>query len=388
MVPRPILAVITSVSSIIDGDRLTLDSKALSGMRAYASQWPGEVKWLSTLSKEALPYSETVLKRDLPFEFLPVAADRSDVGRLIMNADIVLASGDDVSDLHLAAIAPGKVVFVIEYTLRTRLKILRLGSPPIHKFLRGVHWLLFTELRRRRAFRLARGIQANGVPAFESYKKLNASTLLYFDTRLDSDQQIDNDELCLKFNSIISSRVLRLVYSGRLIRMKGADYLIPLALELQKRGITFQIDIFGDGEERENILLAIAEYNLDKIVIFHGAVSFSEELVPELKRNSHLFLCLHPQGDPSCTYLETLGCGVPIAGFANEALAGMLQLGDWGCSVPIGNIGALADQIQILNVDRQRLARMCEAAVEFSSSRSASAVFAERIAQLRKMAAV
>ena len=78
------------------------------------------------------------------------------------------------------------------------------------------------------------------------------------------------------------------------------------------------------------------------VVRLHGPVDFDEVLMPTLKERADVFVCCHRQGDPSCTYAETLGCGVPIAGFGNEALAALVEAHDIGWSVAMGDIAGLA----------------------------------------------
>lgn len=38
----------------------------------------------------------------------------------------------------------------------------------------------------------------------------------------------------------------------------------------------------------------------------------------------------HRQGDPSCTYLETYACGMPIVGYNNQAHQGILASNNAG----------------------------------------------------------
>jgi hypothetical protein len=62
-------------------------------------------------------------------------------------------------------------------------------------------------------------------------------------------------------------------------------------------------------------------------------------------RRADLFLGCHVQGDPSCTYLETFACGVPIAGYANEMWAALSAASGGGPAVAVGDPRALADAV-------------------------------------------
>lgn len=244
-----------------------------------------------------------------------------------------------------------------------------------------VVWLLLKERERLQAFRQSDGLQANGVPAYDAYASLVPNALLYFDTRNSAAIGITDAELSSRLSHLDVQAPLRLGFSGRLISMKGADHLMEIAHQLQKRQIPFSFDIFGDGELLPQMQKKIEECGLIASVRLRGVADFSSELVPFIKSNLDLFICCHRQGDPSCTYLETYACGVPIVGYDNRAHQGILALHDVGWSVAMNDVEGLADLVARLNNQRDEIKTKALNAARFAREHTFEATFQRRISQ-------
>src|SRR6202012_4588470 len=91
-----------------------------------------------------------------------------------------------------------------------------------------------------------------------------------------------------------------------------------------------------------------------------GMLDFTKELLPFVKEKVDAFVCCHRQGHPSCTYLETMSCGVPIVGYANDAFAGLVDRSNAGWASPINHPRALAARIAQLAARREEI---CEHAL-------------------------
>ena len=361
-----------------------MDVKAVEGLRLYASLWPGPVRCLTRAFPDGdQPYFKRYAKDELPFE-VEFIADFPAARKLLDDSAAILAAADNHLDIPLVRATDAPVVYVIESTLRTRLQIVRMSkAAPIEKAKTAV-WLVGMERRRRNALKRARGLQANGAPAYYAYRRLNARSLLYFDSRLPVCAGASAEQVARKRDHVLSGGPLKLAFSGRLERIKGADYLIPFADALRRRGTVFTLQIFGEGALRPEMEAAVGRLGLSDRVLFRGPVSFEERLVPAFKDEVDLFICCHPQGDPSCTYLETLGCGVPIAGFANPALTGVLALGRCGVSVKVGDTEALADAVFRLASDRRQLADLVEGARSAAEGHFFEQTFERRVNHIRE----
>jgi len=367
------LAVLTSVHGAREGDRIILDDKAFQGIELYNRFWSGDVIWLLSMRDAPPTYSTLYRDTDLPVRVVAVNEDRSDLLSKLPSNALVLASADNPSDLALSDQLPGQVAYIIENTLQGRIDMVDAADAAWWRKLRRRIWEKSTEVKRVSAIKKAAGLQCNGLASFNKYSALSAAPMYYFDTRLSADAHISEELLAEKCMRALKGEPLRLAFSGRLTRIKGAQYLVPIAQQLRSAGINFTFEIFGEGE--------IA---LDNQFHLHGPLAFPDKWVPAMQ-NIDLFICPHPQGDPSCTYLEVMGCGVGTVGFANEALRSMVAADGNGLTVPIGDIGALVRTVLALDRDREQLVALMKGAAAFAAKQSMEDAFRKRVDHLRSI---
>ena len=386
------LTVVPSVPVWVDGEALVLDRKFLDGVQHYVELWPGRVECVLRRAGGAPPEFGVVRRpiAALPFvvrlleDHGPVRADH------LVGAEVVLAAADDFAQLHVSALCRRlgvRCVYVIEYIPETRHQIVALEAPNRFVRLRREWFIRRAEQRRRRAFALADGLQANGTPAYDEYHAY-ANRLLYFDTRVKGDAMVSDEALSQRLDTASSRRPLRLAFSGRLIAMKGADHLIGVAALLRDSGVPYHLTIYGSGELEAAMRARIAALGLERQVTMRGTVDFDAMLVPEVRSDVDAYLMLHRQSDPSCTYLETLSCGVPIVGYRNRALAGILARADVGSAVEMDDVAAVADAVRALDFDRSLLARQSRNAAAFARRHSFEDTYRRRIDHLRQLVPV
>jgi glycosyltransferase involved in cell wall biosynthesis len=391
--PRPVLLFCPAVPLWRQRGELILDRKFYDGLQAYLRHWPGSIRLLlRVIDVPTWPaFGAVRIARDgAGFELVTVEGDEAVGAGHLGGVDVVLASADSHHNLHLAGLAHRlgvPCIYDVEYTLRTRLQMVRAEQPQLWRRLRSMLWVLGNELRLRRAMRRATSVQANGLPAFASYATRHPASIVYFDNRMTQGNCVTTADLERRLRQLDAGRPLRLAFSGRLIRAKGADALVRVAARLRDLGTPFEMHIFGTGELEVGMAREAAAAGLDRCVRLHGAVDFEKELLPFVRSSVDLFVCCHRQGDPSCTYLETYGCGVPIAGFANEAHGTMLAHRDVGWAVPIDDERGLARLIKSLNDDRARIAAKARAALGFAHENLFEELFAERMAHCQRIAA-
>ena len=382
-----LLVVMPSVPAVVEGNKWFLDIKAVEGLELYARFWNGPVRFLTRCAdRSAIPFGREYDSGELAFEMVAIKDDASDSAPWLKDALVLLASGDNHQDLAIGKLLSAPVIYVIEYTLSTRLRIIALDKGISIRALKSAIWTLSVERRRRVAFRAAAGLQANGQPAYDAYSTLSPHSILYFDSRITKGRQINETELLAKQQGMTAGNPLRIVFSGRLERLKGADHLIAVAKELRSLGVSFSLTIYGDGSLRAEMMAAVIAGGLNDLVHFAGAVPFDSELIPRLKQNADLFICCHRQADPSCTYLETLSCGVPIVGYGNDAFLGVAALGDAMVATPMNRPRAVAIAIERLHRDRPRLAFMAAKAAAVGKAHAFETTFMARVEHLRRAA--
>ncbi|MFN7222892.1 MAG: glycosyltransferase [Paracoccaceae bacterium] len=356
--------------------RLRLDVKYVEGMRAHAELWDGPISAVVWEGASSVPFGADYARSELGFDLtvLPAGADLPKI-----SADLIAAPADMAETLALAW-GPVPVVFMIEYTIGTRLRIVALDHERgmVRKAWSAL-WNLGVERKRRAAFRRAAGVQCNGYPAFDAYAALNKRSMLYLDGRMRADMMATSEEMAAK---AAWSGPLRLVHSGRLEPMKGAQDLVPVARALLAAGVDFTLDVFGTGSLEENLRAGSAD--LDGRLRLHAPVDFGSALVPWLRTHADLFLSCHRQADPSCTYLESLGCGVPVIGYANEMWGRMAQVTGGGWAVPLGDRRALADQLVRLAGSRADLRNAASAGLAFAQAHDFKTEFTSRMTHLER----
>jgi glycosyltransferase involved in cell wall biosynthesis len=246
-------------------------------------------------------------------------------------------------------------------------------------------WEVLQEGRVQRQVRNATALQCNGMPTYRQYGRHHQDALLYFDSRITPDMLAPEEWLTRKYASLARGRPLHLAFSGRLNKMKGADFLVPVALELKRLSVNFQFTILGGGDLEQDLQDEIVQHGLNDCMVIKGILDFKSEWWPFVSQTVDLFVCCHPQGDPSCTYIETFACGVPIVGFANEAFAGLYCVARAGWQVPIGDARGLARIVARLAKQPDRLFEAAARVRAFAAKHTFDLTFRARMEQLLRL---
>lgn len=365
-----------------------LPRKFVDGIRAFAGLWNGRVTLLlpkAARRDENLDYV-SVLRRELEFDVHTLPYDADGMRVMLEGAALVL-----VPLVHLYAHVPSlcanlgvPVVCDADYTPAIRRDNVRASTRnPILRW-RRLWWLRRMEPRYRVMIQRAAGAQLLGVPAYETYAKLNRMPLLYFDTRVRRAMLVTEEQMKARAERLRAGAPLRLVYSGRLNAAKGADDLLRVAGALRRRAVKFSFDIFGDGNLAGQMRRAVDGPGWKKVHL-HGAVPFPE-LMRFVTNESDLFVCCHRQGDPSTTFIETMSAGVPLVGYAREGLREIVSPAQAGWVSPCDDVEALAARITELDGARETLVAGAYAAAGFTRSKSFEETMSRRVNHLRAVA--
>jgi glycosyltransferase involved in cell wall biosynthesis len=377
------------LGAFVEGDEVGLTRKFVSGVEEQQRHWPGPLHVLmppTDVESDDLDHVR-IRNSDLPFELTVSPLDSEPAAQLIASA-AVAQLGLHCTQTHLADLCRRRGVpyaYVSEGTLKTRIQIARAEVSNPFRLARRIQWEMGQERRFRKVVAAADGIQCNGTPTFDAYAPISRSPLLFFDTRVRADQFATADDLESRFRERRASGTLRLAFSGRLVAIKGVIHLVRVARELAALGRDFSLSICGAGNREPAMRAYVKEHGLESFVHFLGNLDFERELVPFLRREVDLFVSCHRQGDPSCTYLETMACGVPIAGYANEAWAGLVRTSGCGWATPMERPDRLAATIAALTdseIEEQSLKTL-----EFARAHSFENEFRRRMDHFASLAA-
>ncbi|MEM1159307.1 MAG: glycosyltransferase [Pseudomonadota bacterium] len=369
---------------------LILTQKYLDGAAAYARYWPGPVTTLVKLDTRPDTNMDQVeidpAKLETGLEELPMdlaeRARRLEAAALVV--DFLSPYGLETAQLCKRIGVP--VSYVSEYTPRTERQIIDAGTRNPLKRLRRRMWQMQAERTRQQMLRnYAAGLQCSGTPTFDLYNAMAPEPFLFFDNRVPAANILNDASLAAKCDQLARGAPLRLMFGGRLIAMKGVLELPRIAQELDRLAVPYRMDIVGQGDLEESLRQKIAAAGLSARVTLHPPMDFNSGWIPMLKREADLFVCPHPQGDPSSTYPEVMSCGVPIVGYDNEAFAGIVRESGIGWSVPMFDARAMARQIGALHADRAALQQAARAGRDFARQHCLEETFSRRTAHLVKV---
>lgn len=380
--------------------KVVLAGRLISGMDAHGRHWDGDLVCVC----EPRPESEleTNLDRtlggdnvevepsELPFELVVADFESADARRALQSLDVAMV-GIGYRTTHLSRWGQEldvPVVYGSEYTLKTRLQVVQAEEQNLVKRARRSAWEVNLERKQQSAIKIALGIQCNGTPTYEVYRRINPNAMLFFDGRMGEDMLVTPEVQAERHARLRRDEPLRLAWSGRLNRMKGADQLPRVAKALRALDVPFQLEIFGGGTSEAEIRSEVAALGLGDRVFVRGFVDFYRELTPHLQREVDVWVCPHPQGDPSGAYMEAFGDGLPIIGYGNEALAGMLALVDAGRTVAIDDPEALAREVASAHRDRERLVRWSTSARAYAAEHTFDKSFERRMKHVDALLAV
>lgn len=368
------------------GGGLVLTGKYLDGAAAFARGWPGPAVSLVGLTDRAGgdfdPVEVFGSARGAAVEIRP--DDPAALAARLSGAAAVLAflSPEAWTATAICRRLGVPIVFYCEYSPRTERQIADAELRNPLRRLRRRLWLRGAERKRLALLPLAAGLQCSGTPVFDHYGPRHPNPLLFFDNRTHLSEVIGEADLEAKLSSAGGGRPLRFVYGGRFTAMKGVMDLPEVAAAIARRGVPFSLAIFGDGPLGPALSARIAALGLGDRVALRAPVDFRNGWLPILRNESDLFLCCHPQGDPSSTYPEVMSCGVPIAGYDNEAFLGVVRLSGAGRATPTGRPEALADAAAKLHADRAALAEAARRGRAFAVRHAFEPTFARRTAHL------
>lgn len=369
------------------GGEVVLDTRFVEGMKLHSQLWPGRVCCLmrrgATQLAEGMRYSRAQLSFDLiltdPGTALPEA--------LLDQAALVYCAADDMQYLALAEAMRGRIgrlVYTVEQSLAERLATALRATRPVRRRLGGAVWNLRHEARFRAALSRADGVHLNGLAA-AGYRRLNPNSLIYLDNRIRQPQLARRTELEARAQRLRAGAPLRLVTVGPLTEESGVADLVPMAWLLRARGVAFELEIIGQGPMAGRLRDGIAALNLGGQVRLTGPMAHEGKLLPHLRAAADIALMPRRLPEGPSAYVEAMGCGLPVLGYATPSWRPLLA--DSGAGWQVGpRPGALAAQIARLDARRDRLIDTSERATGYVAHTTFEKVFARRMAHLRELA--
>jgi colanic acid/amylovoran biosynthesis glycosyltransferase len=386
------LTMVHSNTASIDNGMFKVDRKFHVGMQAYVK---GVRVPLITINPETPPGTKImdlieVPLEDLPYRVMTVKMDRSwrplptETTRMreqIANSKLVYDSGS-LGTPKIARALRIPYILVLEYDLATQITVATSQvSSRLRQVVRTLRCAWNHAADEIPNIRGAQSVHCNGYPIYQATRSYNSNRLLYLDSRMSSDMMIPREQLLSRL-ATRAQRPFRLLYSGRYERLKGADDAVQVAVECLRRGLDIEMHFYGQGSLREEMERIATFAPAAGRIHIHDTVPYPELVA--ISRSFDLFVCCHIQNDPSCTYLESFGAGLPVVGYANRMWAQLRDASRAGLASPLGHPEKVADDVQRLASDFTELSSMSEKALDFAMEHSYEREFAKRINALNE----
>ncbi len=361
------------LGEMADGS-VELGPKTVSGLLEYSRHWPGEVVFVAQRRPDrdlqALSF-DWPQRSALPIETHLV----DDVAATVkaLSPRVTLAPAEPESR-HLLGLS-GATVVVADYPLRVRWENQTIETKSKWRQARVGLGLARRWAALRPLLQQAQGLQCNGPDTFNAYARYNPNPLKFYDSRITDDMLGLAEQQATHFEE-----PLTMGFSGRWIAPKGVLDAIAVCDVLQKSGKDVRLKVFGNGPLGDQV-----DARKSETIEVVGGLEFESQWVPAVMSGVDVFVLPHRQADSSSTFVEAIGCGVPVIGYANrywKALRAEVGAG-WTTEM---SPGAIADRIASLTPEQLQEAR--RAGLEWMKGHTFEAEFARRTAHLREIASL
>ncbi|MEO0869477.1 MAG: glycosyltransferase, partial [Cyanobacteria bacterium J06642_11] len=179
---------------------------------------------------------------------------------------------------------------------------------------------------------------------------------------------------------------IRLMYAGRIQNQQKRIYdLLILARILKQRQLSFCLDFFGGGSEKDWLQKQFEKMILPgdfATVRFYDCVPHEDMMLHW--RNSDICVLVSDFEGTSISMLEAMSCGcIPIVTKVSGTKA-VIREGINGFTVPIGAMEVMADKIEALMQDRLKLQQTGQAAYDSVADRFSFDSYLEWFDQIRR----
>lgn len=157
----------------------------------------------------------------------------------------------------------------------------------------------------------------------------------------------------------------RIIFVGRLIASKGVPLLVRALRQLVDTGIDAQLDLVGDGPERQGLQHLAAELGLSGRMTLHGSVYG----VAALLQGASVFVLPSFIEGMSNAVIEAMACGLPVITTRVGASPDLIDDGVSGLLMEAGDGHALQAALQKVLEDRDLARRLGRAARQVVEAR-------------------
>ena len=148
--------------------------------------------------------------------------------------------------------------------------------------------------------------------------------------------------------------------AGRLVKLKGIEFLLEAAAQLRPEFPSLQVEIAGSGPELEDLKVQVARLGLQEHVRFLG---WMDDLSSTLRGWDVFVMPSLEEGFPTAA-LNAMAAGVPVVATTVGGVPELIEDGVNGLLVSPGDVAGLVAALELLLRQRDERLRMGEAGFE------------------------
>jgi glycosyltransferase involved in cell wall biosynthesis len=197
-----------------------------------------------------------------------------------------------------------------------------------------------------------------GQEVFDAYARFCINPVkVYHHIPVYKGSHITERELKAKIERVNNGTPLRICYAGRAVEMKGPMDWIYTINELIRCGVKVEATWLGDGSLLADMRTKIDKLGIGESVTLTGFV-MDPNLVLQKMKDSDIFLYCHKTQESARCLGEALACGCPLIGYASAYPVELVGQHGGGQFAGLGDWGDLAEKIQYLDRNREKLSKL------------------------------
>lgn len=150
-----------------------------------------------------------------------------------------------------------------------------------------------------------------------------------------------------------------LVVSYLVARKRVSDVIKAFAIVVSRRRDVL-LRIVGDGPAREELMALVRSLHLEDVCEFYGRVP--HELIAEQYGRADVVVSASASETFGMSLLEAMASGIPVISAVNDGSMGIIEDGESGFLVSVGDPNGMALKMEELRADRDLARRLGEAA--------------------------
>lgn len=163
----------------------------------------------------------------------------------------------------------------------------------------------------------------------------------------------------------------RIIFVGRFNHEKRIDRLVSAFSMIAEKYPQWHVDIFGEGNEKTQLLCQIRSCGMDKRIVVHEP---TKQIFDEYKRSEMLVLCSEHEASP-LVLVEAMACGVPCVSLdCPNGPREIIKDGETGLLARDGDVKDLASKMEWLISHEHERQLMGQKARQFAATRRLSVI--------------